>query len=177
MRLKLSIIILLSVIFTQANAQFLETIEIKQTDFEVNYKYDDILKYENTLTFLLNDTVYGLIDQWAYVFEDGNLDCVSFLSYVDEIDQENFDLNLDASKTLINDFTELYGKPDEVIIGDTIFRDPYIERHWGYGVIEARWENVNGMKIKIGFDFFGGKGEYHFIFSVKYFDKSYPNFD
>jgi len=108
MRLKLSIIILLSVIFTQANAQFLETIEIKQTYFEVNYKYDDILKYENTLTFLLNDTVYGLIDQWAYVFEDGNLDCVSFLSYVDEIDQENFDLNLDASKTLINDFTELY---------------------------------------------------------------------
>ena len=52
----------------------------------------------------------------------------------------------------------------------------YVERHWGYDVIEAKWHDVRGMNISVKFDFFGGKGEYNFIFTVDFFDIDSPDF-
>jgi hypothetical protein len=99
-----------------------------------------------------------------------------FDHYTDEIDEINFKKNQKAAQNLIIDFTEIYGNPLDLEIGDTSFVDPYDQRHWGYDVIEARWL-TNDIKIKIEFNFSGGKGEYYFIFSVKYFDKDYPYFN
>lgn len=136
----------------------------------------DYSEYQGDKTYERADTIFGIADSWNYNFEEGKIDVIGFSHYVYEIDQENFTLCLNAAKSQISEYTELYGKPDELLINDTVFIDPYVEGHWGYDVIEARWNNYKGMKICVRFDFFGGKGEYFYIFSVKYFDKEYPYF-
>jgi len=121
--------------------------------------------------------LYGLSGSWAYQFEDGLLKWFLFDKYIDEINDINFKKCLFAANQLIKDYTKQYGKPDTIFTGNTSFVDPYIKSHWGYDVIEAQWYNVNGMKIKIEFTFMGGKGDYHFLVKINYFDKNYPYFD
>jgi hypothetical protein len=159
--------------FSQAEAE----IGISEAEFIQNFPDYKFEKYENTTVYLKPETIYGIEDCWLYRFENGPLSHVLFLHYDNKIDSENFNLNLSAAKHLIQDFTELYGAPDSLMIGDTIFVDPYIQQHWGYDVIEARWNGINGMKIKVGFNFFGGKAEYSFIFTVSYHSEDYPYFD
>ena len=172
-------ILILSVLcfsFFSATSQYVENFDLTESEFKSTYKFDSISTYHQETNYILKDTVYGISDEWVYQFEDNKLQHSIFGHYTDEIDEINFKKNLKAAQNLIIDFTEIYGKPLDLEIGDTSFVDPYDQRHWGYDVIEARWF-TNGMKIKIEFDFFGGKEEYHFIFSVKYFDKDYPYFD
>ena len=133
--------------------------------------------YNNSVTLSLNDTLYGLPSEWGFRFENNKLNWIFFSKYIDEINKSNFDKCLKASKKLIKEYTKTFGKPDTTIIGDTTFVDPLVKHHWGYNVIEARWNNYKEMKVKIEFEFFGGKGEYQFILTINYFDKNYPYFD
>ena len=133
--------------------------------------------YENTITLSMTDTLYGLPGEWGFRFENNKLNWIHFSKYIDDIEKPNFDKCLNVTEKLIQDYSKAFGKPDTTIIGDTTFVDPYKKHHWGYDVIEARWNNSNGMKIKVEFTFFGGKGEYHFIVTINYFDKEYPYFD
>jgi hypothetical protein len=123
------------------------------------------------------ENIYGLDGGWAYNFESGKLNWMLYDSYIHEINAKNFEKCFSVTKHLIADYTGFYGKPDSTIIGDTVFKDPAKQHHWGYDVIEARWKNVEGMKIKIEFTFMGGKGEYDFLFKITFFDKNYPYFD
>jgi hypothetical protein len=133
--------------------------------------------YENTITLSYNDTLYGLSGEWGCRFENDKLNWIHFDRYIDKIEKQNFDKCLIATNNIIKDYTKAFGKPDTTIIGDTTFVDPYQKHHWGYDVIEARWNNFNGMKIKVEFTFFGGKGDYQFIVIINYFDKDYQYFD
>lgn len=133
--------------------------------------------YENTTTLSFNDTLYGLPGEWSFRFENNKLNWIHFSKYIDEINRQNFAKCLKTTKKIIADYTKSFGKPDTTIIGDTTFIDPYKKHHWGYDVIEARWNNYKEMKVKVEFKFFGGKGEYHFIVTINYFDKNYQYFD
>ncbi len=124
-----------------------------------------------------SEDIYGLKGNWSYRFENGKLTWIHFAKYIDEVNEENFNKCLSATNKIIIDYIKQYGKPDEVISGKTKFIDPSKERHWGYGVKEVRWKNVNGMKIKIEFTFMGGKGDYNFIVAINHFDKDYPFYD
>jgi hypothetical protein len=157
-----------------------------QSDAKIGMSLEEVKKmypkcklsnYENTITLSFNDTLYNLASEWGYRFENNKLNWIFFHKYIDKIEKSNFDKCFFATHNLIKDYIKILGKPDTTIIGDTTFVDPYEKHHWGYDVIEARWNNYNGMKVKVGFTFFGGKGDYNFIVEINYFDKSYPYFD
>jgi len=133
--------------------------------------------YENTITLERPETLYGLEDKWGYRFEGGKLTWIFFDKYINEINDTNFHKCLSATRHLINDYTRFYGMPDTTIVGDTNFIDPYKKHHWGYGVMETRWKNYNNMKIKVEFNFMGGKGQYSFLVKICFFDKNYPYYD
>jgi len=159
--------------FSQSKA----TIGMSMEEVRALYLNTQSSYYENTTTLSLNDTLYSLPGEWGFRFENNKLNWIHFDKYINEIEKPNFDKCLKVTKKLINDYTKTFGKPDTTIIGDTTFIDPIVKHHWGYNVIEARWNNYKGMKIKVEFTFFGGKGEYHFIVIINYFDKTYPYFD
>ncbi len=121
--------------------------------------------------------LYGLDGSWSYSFKNGKLNWMHYQKYKNEINESNFNKCLSATEQLIKDYTKYYGKPDTTIVGNKIFVDPLVKHHWGYNVLEARWNNVNGQKIKVEFDFMGGKGEYSFVVIINFFDKDYPYFD
>ncbi len=151
-------------------------IGMSEAELQSEFKNLEQSTYENTVTYTRPDTLYGLDSEWGYKFEDHKLNWIYFMRYEDELTDANFKSYLEACEKLIKDYTRIYGVPDSIINGDKTFKDPYIERHWGYDVLEARWYDADGMKIKIRFTFMGGKGEYHFILTIDMFDKSYPYF-
>jgi hypothetical protein len=172
----------LVIIFTFSN--FILTyaqpgVTIGMTLDEVNKKYPGLKSgtYENTITLERPVNLYGLDDSWGYRFEGEKLTWIFFHKYIDELNDTNFKKCLSATRSIIKDFTQLYGKPDSTITGDTTFIDPYKKMHYGYDVMEVRWKDVNGMKIKVEFTFMGGKGEYHLLVTVNYFGKYYPYFE
>ena len=122
------------------------------------------------------DTLYGLPGSWAYNFKDGKLDWCLWDLYIDSLSQINFDKCLAAAKALIKKYTANYGKPLEYKEVDTTYKDPYKQHHWGYDVIYAKWK-TDKIKFKIEFTFLGGKGEYHFLVKMGFFDKDYPYWD
>lgn len=159
--------------FAQSNATIGMTInEVKKI-----YPNMEMGTYENTVTLSRPENLYGLDGTWGYRFEGEKLTWIFFHKYIDETNDTNFRKCLSATRQLIKDYAKLYGNPDATIIGDTIFIDPLKKKHWGYDVIEARWKNYNGMKIKIEFTFMGGKGDYYFVVVINYFDKNYPYYD
>lgn len=158
-------------------AQKPASIGISKTKFIQLYPELTSVIYEKTETYSIPDTLFGLDDKWGYRFEKDTLTWIYFHKYIDDITKENFELCLNSTDRIIAEFTELFGQPDTLIVGNRNYVDPYENWHWGYDVTEARWNNVNEMKIKVGFDFFGGKGMFNFIVSVNYFDKNYPYFD
>lgn len=133
--------------------------------------------YEKTITLSVPVSFFGIDDFWGLRFENNKLNWIFFHKYTDEINEINFKKSLQATRKIIKEFTASFGKPDSSNIGDTLFKDPYKNKHWGYDVIEAYWKNHKGMKCKIEFTFMGGKGEYHFLVSINIFDKSYPYFN
>jgi hypothetical protein len=159
------------------NAQTKASIGMNMDEVKKLYPQTKSSTYENTITLSFNDTLYGLPGEWGYRFKNNQLEWIHFDKYFDEINKTNFDKCLTATKKVITDYTKAFGKPDTTIIGDTTFVDPYVKHHWGYDVIETRWNNYKGMKIKMEFTFLGGKGEYNFLVKINYFDKSYPYFD
>ena len=130
-----------------------------------------------TTTLTLPETVNGLAGKWHLTFKKNKLDHALFDVYDDSLSAERFNRFLMATKKTIRDYSNKMAKPDSVINGKMVFQDPYKKKHWGYLVKEVRWNNYNGMKVKIGFNFFGGKGVYRFIFSIGCFDKDYPYFN
>jgi len=158
-------------------AQMKAKIGISISDFKKLYPDTKSAVYQNSVTFSLQDTIYKIDGEWGFRFENNKLDWIHYSRYYKDINETAFKKCLSAASSLIKDYSVFYGNPDELITGDTTFTDPYKKRHWGYDVIEARWKNVDGMKIKIEFTFMGGKGEYCFLFKINYFSKDYPYYD
>jgi len=159
--------------FSQEKAAVGMTIE------EVKKIYPDLKTdtNENGTAFSRPEKLNGLDVEWGYRFKEKKLDWIYFDKYINELNEANFKTCLSATRQLVKDYTKLYGMPDTTITGDTTFIDPYIKKHWGYNVLEARWKNYNGMKIKVEFTFMGGKGQYAFLVKSNYFEKNYPYYD
>lgn len=174
-----SIIILATILFLSIDnfAQSKARIGMSIEEVKNLYPKSESAAYENTITLSFSDTLYGLPGDWSYRFENNKLNWIHFTKYIEEITKPNFDKCLSATNSLIKEYTMAFGKPDTTITGNKKFVDPYKKHHYGYDVIEVRWNNYNGMKVKVEFTFFGGKGEYHFIVTINYFDKDYPYFD
>lgn len=134
-------------------------------------------KYEKEITLTKEDTLHGLISSWGLNFTDDKLKWMLFSKYIGELNDENFKKCLKATKDIIADYTKCYGEPDELITGNQKYVDPYKKKHWGYDVIEARWKNVNGEKMKVEFTFMGGKGVYQFLVVINHFHKDYPYYE
>ena len=124
-------------------------------------------------------TLHGVAGQWVYSFDEGKLDWYTFSRYWNEegeVTLENFDKGLSAARALIAFYTARLGKPQASSEKNTRFVDPHKKHHWGYDVIEARWATPEG-KLKVSFDFHGGKGHYFLLLKLGVFKKDYPYFD
>ena len=129
---------------------------------------------EKTTQLQRAETQHGLDGKWSYNFKDKKLDWMKWSKYNDQLNDSNFAACLWAARKLIEDYTLEFGKPAVFVTGDTTFVDPFKKHHLGYDVIQARWNDANGMKINIYFKFFGGKDLYTFIVAVNMFPKEYP---
>ena len=134
-------------------------------------------KYEKTIILVRSDTIHGLGSSWSYNFEGGKLNYFLFNIYNRNLSETNFKKCLKATEEIIADYTKWYGEPDEEAKGNTKYVDPYKKKHWGYDVLEAKWKNVSGEKIKVEFTFMGGKGEYQFLVVINHFNKDYPYYE
>lgn len=117
-------------------------------------------------------SVQGLPGSWAYDFKDGRLQWYQFNSYVSEINEKNFTRCLDAAVKIIEKYKKIYGSPYIHKEGKKIFIDPYTSHHWGYPVLRAVWK-TGSEHILVSYQFFGGKGEYHFIVKIETHDAGY----
>jgi hypothetical protein len=172
-----TIIFLFSILLTVAvMAQKNIHIGISESDLQSEFSNLEKSTYENSATYTRPDTLYGLDSKWGYRFEKNSLNWIYFMRYDSELNEANFNKHLEACEKLIKDYSKIYGTPDSLINGEKVFKDPYTEHHWGYDVLEARWYDADGMKIKIRFTFMGGKGEYNFLLTIDIFDKSYSYF-
>lgn len=124
------------------------------------------------------EKIYGVEGSWSYVFDQGKLDCYSFNRWWQEpsdVNAENFSKGLKAARALIKEYKTKYGKPMSYYERNTSFKDPAKYHHWGYEVIEAKWERPK-EKIKVSFEFNGGKQQYFLLLNVSVFNKDYPYF-
>jgi hypothetical protein len=119
--------------------------------------------------------VHGLDGKWTYTFEGGKLKWVLFDKYIDEITKPNFERCLAATDAIIQDYTKQYGPPASAKVGPRTFKDPYVDHHWGYEVMEMTWK-ADGMKFHVDFDFMGGKGSYHLLVKMEFQREDYPYF-
>ncbi len=136
-----------------------------------------IFPSENTVVYTRMENLYGIKGEWGYRYQNDSLNWIHFDKYTDTLTDANFKKCLEATQKIIAAYTKAFGKPDEIKKGNTKFIDPVKTHHWGYDVLEARWKNYKGMKISVEFTFMGGKGEYHFLVKINYFDKDYPYYD
>ena len=102
--------------------------------------------YEKTITLSVPVSFFGLENSWGFRFENNKLNWIFFHNYNDEINEINFKKSLSAAKKIIDEFTVSFGKPDSMVVGDTLFKDPYKKVHWGYDVIEVYWKNHKGRR-------------------------------
>lgn len=171
------IFIIYLLVFSTLSAQPKVSIGMSLEEVKKLYPSAKSETYEKNITLSIPVSFYGLDDSWGFRFEKNKLNWIFFHKYIDEINEVNFKKSLYAAKKIIGDFTMSFGQPDSMVVGDTLFKDPYKTRHWGYDVIEAYWKNHNGMKCKIEFTFMGGKGQYNFLVSINIFDKTYPYYN
>jgi len=155
--------------------QKLPIVGIDFVEFSTNFP--EIVKQETN-----NNKQYGYKTQiekmdggWSYNFKEGKLKWFMYNSYSDDITQENFDKYLLATQKIIEKYKLKYGEPKKITSENKKFKDPYIERHWGYDVIIAIWE-TDEMDFKIEFTFMGGKGEYNFLFKMEFQKHGYEYF-
>jgi hypothetical protein len=123
--------------------------------------------YNNTVSFTKLETIAELEGKWTYHFIDSKLKWFKFNKYIDEINQENFDKCLNATRQIIKNYENEFGEPLKYEEGKTKFIDPYTKMHWGYDVLKAEWQ-TDSTKTKVEFRFKGSKGEYSFIVKIDF---------
>lgn len=175
MKKLLSIIFLLS--FTIAFSQQKAKIGMSLEEVKKLYPAAKESRYQQEVNLTIEDTLHGLGSAWGLNFKEDKLTWMMFNKYIGELSDANFKKCLKATKEIIADYTEWYGAPDETITGNQKYVDPYKKKHWGYDVLEARWKNANGEKMKVEFTFLGGKGEYQFLVVITHFQKDYPYYE
>jgi hypothetical protein len=127
--------------------------------------YPKVAPDTDTRQCQMKEKIHDLDGKWTFDFKDGKLDWITYDYYVQEVEnlnEENFNKCLKGAQAINSDLTKIYGKPTEFKEGAKKFRDPAKDHHWGYEVIQAKWQ-TDKFKINAGFEFFGGKGEYFFV--------------
>jgi hypothetical protein len=145
---------------------------------EFDKVYPNIVDVENQKDsqITIEQEWYGFQSGWAFQFKSGKLEWYMWDCYVDDINQENFNKCLSITDTLKSELISIFGQPCQEIVGDKTFKDPYIQTHWGYEVVQYKWK-TDKMKFKLIFNFFGGKGMYNFLVKMEFYDLNYEFFD
>lgn len=128
------------------------------------------LKKIYTNQWAFEEELYGLKGKWVYNFKDGKVQWFSYGAYFVEpkdLNRHNFDKCLSAARHLIEDYTKLYGRPNEFKKGRQEFIDPYKKHHWGYDVVSAGWTDGDET-ISVSFNFQGSKGIYFFVVEIRH---------
>jgi len=147
------------------------TIGMFINEFKQIYPIIESTKYQNTESFTRKETIYGIEGKWYYEFKNSKLTWFKFDKYINEINQENFNKCLKVIQEITAGFIKKHGKPISTS-GNSKFRDPYKDHHWGYEVLKTVWKTDN-MKIKVEFYFMGARGEYNFIVKIDFHNESY----
>ena len=175
--LSIFLIIANSCSFSTNKNQFMEN----QNDIYVGMTIDEFYKIypeivgeekEPNKQYAVEEQLFGLDGAWAYDFSEGILEWYIWDCYTEDINQENFNQSLETTQKLIEQYKTIYGEPDKYEEVELNFKDPYEERHWGYDVVYAIW-TTDKMKIRIIFNFMGGKGMYNFLVKMEFHSPDY----
>jgi len=105
--------------------------------------------------------------KWIYDFKDNKLDKYYFDSYCEDINQANFIFYLKNTNQIIEHFKTKYGEPTKLKSDNKSYKDPSIQRHYGYNVLSGTWKTED-MDFRIQFRFNGGCSNYNFLFKMEF---------
>jgi len=182
--MKTIIFYIISIIFLSCNNQkstkmnINPNIHVGMSIKEFDNIFPNIVDVENQKDsqITIEQELFGFQNGWAFQFKEGKLEWYLWDCYVDDINEENFNKCLSITDTLKTELTNIYGQPYNEIVGDKTFKDPYVQMHWGYDVVEYKWK-TDKMKFKLTFHFFGGKGQFNFIVKMEFYGLDYEYFD
>lgn len=137
---------------------------------------DKNLNSRENIQLSRNKIINSLNGKWTFNFENGKLKWFMWDYYCDKINKQNFEKCLNAARKMISDYKIQYGIPCKEKEYDLVFKDPFVEHHWGYDVIESIWK-TDRTKFGISFNFMGGKGLYTFIVKAEFYNKNYQYLD
>lgn len=178
--MKKSIVLIVLCMFAvcMIHAQEVGRVNLKMTTEKLHQVYPETVPVDASPNgqYSRAEVFFDLNGDWVYNFKNGQLEWCIWDVYLDDITEKNFNLCLDATNNLISKYSKSYGPAIKTEEGNNQFRDPYIDHHWGYKVIDAYWESPR-MKIHISFEFLGGKGEYKYLVKMAFFKADYPYWD
>lgn len=113
------------------------------------------------------DEIHGLRGQWTYSFNRSHLSWFIFNSYEPYVTVDTFRRYLDATRKTITSFTDIYGRPDEIVRGVLVFKNP-ADGYPGYPVLKASW-NTGSENLRVDYSVLGNGQEHsQLLFTVEY---------
>lgn len=104
--------------------------------------------------------------KWTLNFKDGKLSWFVFNSEIRKIGSDEFKKSLDMTRKLIGKYSDALGTPGRLVRGIEDFRDPSVQKHQGYQVLNAVWNTPEG-RIIVNFSFIGEDNNYSFLVSLQ----------
>lgn len=123
-------------------------------------------------------TIHGIEDNWVYRVQKKSVHSIYFNHVIKSVTEKNFEMYKEAAALSINEYVSIHGTPDTLMENnDSLSLLGAKEEGYYVALREARWNNINAMKLKIGAAFFNNYGELMLIFKINFFSKDYPYFD
>lgn len=117
--------------------------------------------------WLRPDEIHGLRGQWTYSFDRNRLSWFVFNSYEPNVTAATFRRYLEATRKTIADFTQSYGRPDTVVRGVLVFKNP-ADGYPGYPVLKANW-NTGSEQLRVDYSVLGsGQDHARLLFTVEF---------
>lgn len=103
------------------------------------------------------DEIHGLRGEWTYSFYHHRLSWFVFNSYDSILSPTTFRQYLAATRLAIQDYTNRYGSPSQLMTGVLVFENPN-HGYPGYPVLQASW-NSGTENLRIEYSVLGGARE------------------
>lgn len=104
--------------------------------------------------------------KWTFNFSEDKLTWFVFNASSNEITNDNFQQYLRMTQGLIDKYAQALGTPGRVTRGIQDFRDPANQKHQGYQVLHASWDNSGG-RVVVNYSFIGEGNNYSFLVSLQ----------
>jgi hypothetical protein len=104
-------------------------------------------------------TEKDLAGVWTFDFDAGKLTHAAFLHFSEDLSSNSAIKCIQGTEEIIDSLQKVYGKPNAYYSRESESRGDQGMASISLRMLEAQWDNANGMKINIECMQFGGKSE------------------